>query len=67
MGIVSDARKAAGRFQKRYREGRNLVVMHYLYPTTVNYLSQFIELAKATVKQLMRVDQCMEDPDAPPV
>lgn len=54
-------------FKRDIGKGGNLVVMHYLYPTTVNYLSQFIELAKATVKQLMRVDQCMEDPDAPPV
>lgn len=41
--------------------------MHYLYPTTVQYLPQFIALAKATGKQLMRVDQCMEDPEAPPL
>ena len=48
-------------------KGGNLVVMHYLYPTTVGYLRQFIKLAKASGKQLMRVDQCMMDPNAPPL
>ncbi|KAK7951098.1 carbohydrate esterase family 4 protein [Apiospora aurea] len=52
-------------FKRDLAKGGNLVVMHYLYPTTVGYLKQFIQLAKATGKQLMRVDQCMEDPSAP--
>ena len=52
-------------FQRDVNAGGNLVVMHYLYPSTVSYLSQFIEIAKATGKDLMRVDQCMEDPNAP--
>ena len=54
-------------FKRDVNAGGNLVVMHYLYPTTVNYLRQFIQIAKATGKQLMRVDQCMEDPNAPPL
>ncbi|KAI9722914.1 MAG: hypothetical protein M1812_001362 [Candelaria pacifica] len=54
-------------FKRDIGKGGNLVVMHYLYPTTVQYLPQFIALAKATGKQLMRVDQCMQDPDAPPL
>lgn len=54
-------------FKRDLAKGGNLVVMHYLYPTTVQYLAQFIALAKATGKQLMRVDQCMEDPEAPPL
>jgi hypothetical protein len=41
--------------------------MHYLYNTTVSYIPQFIAIAKATGKQLMRVDQCLEDPNAPPL
>jgi peptidoglycan/xylan/chitin deacetylase (PgdA/CDA1 family) len=54
-------------FKRDVSKGGNLVVMHYLYPSTVNYLKQFIQIAKATNKQLMRVDQCMEDPNAPPL
>lgn len=54
-------------FKRDLAKGGNLVVLHYLYPTTVQYLPQFIALAKATGKQLMRVDQCMQDPEAPPL
>ncbi|KAK8059500.1 hypothetical protein PG996_009430 [Apiospora saccharicola] len=54
-------------FKRDVNKGGNLVVMHYLYPSTVGYLKQFIQIAKATGKQLMRVDQCMEDPNAPPL
>jgi len=52
-------------FQRDVNKGGNLVVLHYLYPSTVSYLKQFIQIAKATGKQLMRVDQCMMDSDAP--
>ncbi|KAF3046949.1 hypothetical protein E8E12_009127 [Didymella heteroderae] len=52
-------------FQRDVSKGGNLVVLHYLYPSTVSYLRQFIQIAKATGKQLMRVDQCMMDPNAP--
>lgn len=54
-------------FKRDLDKGGSLVVMHYLYPSTVSYLRQFIRMAKATGKQLMRVDQCMMDPNAPPV
>ncbi|KLU81781.1 glycosyl hydrolase [Magnaporthiopsis poae ATCC 64411] len=54
-------------FKRDVNKGGNLVVLHYLYPSTVSYLRQFIQIAKATGKQLMRVDQCMMDPNAPPV
>ncbi|RKF77023.1 putative chitin deacetylase [Golovinomyces cichoracearum] len=54
-------------FQSDVAKGGNLVVMHYLYDSTVSYLPKFIEIAKATGKQLMRVDQCLEDPNAPPL
>jgi peptidoglycan/xylan/chitin deacetylase (PgdA/CDA1 family) len=52
-------------FQRDVDKGGNLVVMHYLYPSTVGYLKQFIQIAKASGKDLMRVDQCMQDPNAP--
>jgi peptidoglycan/xylan/chitin deacetylase (PgdA/CDA1 family) len=54
-------------FKRDINKGGNLVVMHYLYQSTVDYLPEFIKLAKATGKRLMRVDQCMEDPNAPPL
>jgi peptidoglycan/xylan/chitin deacetylase (PgdA/CDA1 family) len=54
-------------FQRDVKKGGNLVVLHYLYPSTVSYLKEFITIAKATGKQLMRVDQCMMDPNAPPL
>ncbi|KAF1833385.1 glycosyl hydrolase [Decorospora gaudefroyi] len=54
-------------FQRDVDKGGNLVVMHYLYPSTVSYLREYIQIAKATGKQLMRVDQCMMDPNAPPL
>jgi peptidoglycan/xylan/chitin deacetylase (PgdA/CDA1 family) len=54
-------------FQRDVSKGGNLVVLHYLYPSTVSYLKEFINIAKATGKQLMRVDQCMMDPNAPPL
>jgi hypothetical protein len=53
-------------FRNDVAKGGNLVVCHYLYESTVGYLPQFLEIAKQSGKRLMRVDQCMEDPDAPP-
>jgi len=63
----STPEKQLDAFNRDLAKGGNLVVMHYLYPSTVAYLRQFIQLAKATGKQLMRVDQCMMDPAAPPL
>lgn len=54
-------------FKRDVAKGGNLVVMHYLTRDTVRYIRDFIRAAKATGKQLMRVDQCMEDPEAPPL
>ncbi|KAL3424054.1 hypothetical protein PVAG01_03335 [Phlyctema vagabunda] len=59
--------KQLAAFQADVDKGGNLVVMHYLYESTVNYIPQFIAIAKKTKKQLMRVDQCLEDPNAPPL
>ncbi|KAK6070224.1 polysaccharide deacetylase [Seiridium cupressi] len=61
----STPEKQLDAFKRDLAKGGNLVVMHYLYPSTVGYLREFIQLAKATGKQMMRVDQCMEDPNAP--
>jgi peptidoglycan/xylan/chitin deacetylase (PgdA/CDA1 family) len=54
-------------FKRDVAKGGNLVVMHYLYPSTVGYLREFIQIAKATGKKLMRVDQCLGDANAPPL
>ncbi|KAH7027349.1 glycosyl hydrolase [Microdochium trichocladiopsis] len=64
---TSTPEKQLDAFKRDVNKGGNLVVMHYLYPSTVSYLRQFIQIAKATGKQLMRVDQCMMDPNAPPL
>ncbi|KAH8879000.1 glycosyl hydrolase [Thozetella sp. PMI_491] len=63
----STPQKQLDAFNRDVNNGGSLVVMHYLYPSTVGYLRQFIQIAKATGKQLMRVDQCMMDPNAPPL
>jgi hypothetical protein len=65
--LTDTPEKQLDSFKRDVAAGGNLVVMHYLYPTTVSYLKEFIQIAKATGKQLMRVDQCMEDPNAPPL
>lgn len=54
-------------FQRDVDKGGNLVVMHYLTPATVKYFKEAIAIAKKAGKDIMRVDQCMEDPDAPPL
>lgn len=65
--LSSTPEKQVTAFQSDVDKGGNLVVMRYLYQTTVDYLPQFIDIAKKTGKQLMRVDQCLEDPNAPPL
>ncbi|KAI0538070.1 hypothetical protein GGR58DRAFT_318522 [Xylaria digitata] len=64
---TSTPEKQIDAFRRDVTAGGTITVMHYLYNSTVSYLPQFIEIAKATGKQLMRVDQCMMDPNAPPL
>ncbi|KAJ5555041.1 Glycoside hydrolase/deacetylase beta/alpha-barrel [Penicillium sp. DV-2018c] len=47
--------------------GGNLAVMHYLNPTTIQYLPQFIRYVKSAGFRIMRIDQCLEDVAAPPL
>ncbi|KAH7305832.1 polysaccharide deacetylase [Stachybotrys elegans] len=54
-------------FRTDVARGGNLVVMHFSYESTVDYFREFIRQAKATGKQIMRIDQCLEDPNAPPL
>lgn len=53
-------------FQRDLNKGGDLAVMHFLSPTTVGYFRDVFKLVKDSGKQIMRVDQCMEDPEAPP-
>lgn len=52
-------------FYRGVARGGNLAVMHFLYPTTVGYLRQFIRHVKDAGLHIMRIDQCMGDPNAP--
>ncbi|KAF7718712.1 Peptidoglycan-N-acetylglucosamine deacetylase [Penicillium ucsense] len=54
-------------FYRGVARGGNLAVMHYLHPSTVTYLRPFIHYVKNQGLQIMRVDQCLEDPTSPPV
>ncbi|KAH6884881.1 polysaccharide deacetylase [Thelonectria olida] len=64
---TSTPEKQVDAFKSSVAKGGNLVVMHYSYNSTVEYFTEFIRQAKATGKQIMRIDQCMEDPNAPPL
>lgn len=52
-------------FRRDVERGGDLVVMHYLTWSTVKYFRDFIDIARRKGKQIMRIDQCMMDPDAP--
>lgn len=54
-------------FKRDVDRGGDLVVMHYLTPSTVQYFRDIIKIARDTGKRIMRVDQCLMDPDAPPL
>ncbi|KMP00189.1 hypothetical protein CISG_02742 [Coccidioides immitis RMSCC 3703] len=54
-------------FKRDLEKGGDLAVMHFLHRSTVDYFKDVFQLVKASGKQIMRVDQCMEDPDAPPL
>ncbi len=66
-GASSTPQRQLDAFKRGLAKGGNLVVMHYVHQSTVDYLPEFIKLAKASGKRLMRVDQCMMDPNAPPL
>jgi peptidoglycan/xylan/chitin deacetylase (PgdA/CDA1 family) len=54
-------------FYRDVARGGNLAVMHYLNPITVGYLRHFIRHVKSLGLNIMRVDQCLEDPNSPPL
>lgn len=61
----STPEKQLDAFYRGIARGGNLAVMHYLNPTTVEYLPQFIRHAKDAGLKIMRIDQCLEDPLSP--
>ncbi|KAJ5118952.1 Glycoside hydrolase/deacetylase beta/alpha-barrel [Penicillium atrosanguineum] len=63
----STPEKQLDAFYRSVARGGNLAVMHFLNPTTVGYLRQFIRHVKGSGFKIMRIDQCMEDPDSPPL
>ncbi|KAJ5116306.1 Glycoside hydrolase/deacetylase beta/alpha-barrel, partial [Penicillium angulare] len=54
-------------FYRGVARGGNLAVMHFLNPSTVGYLPQFIRHIKSAGFKIMRIDQCLEDPESPPL
>ncbi|PYI02513.1 glycoside hydrolase/deacetylase [Aspergillus sclerotiicarbonarius CBS 121057] len=54
-------------FVRDVRRGGNLAVMHFLSPTTVHYFREVIRFVKSMNATIMRIDQCLEDPQSPPL
>jgi peptidoglycan/xylan/chitin deacetylase (PgdA/CDA1 family) len=64
---TSSPEKQLDAFYRGVAKGGNLAVMHYLNPTTIGYLPQFIRHVKSAGYHIMRIDQCLEDASAPPL
>jgi peptidoglycan/xylan/chitin deacetylase (PgdA/CDA1 family) len=54
-------------FKSDVDKGGTISVGHYLYPSTVSYFQELIQYVKSKGLTLMRLDQCMQDPNAPPL
>lgn len=52
-------------FYRSVARGGNLAVMHFLNPSTVGYLRDFIRHVKGLGYNIMRIDQCLADPFSP--
>ncbi|KAJ5965843.1 hypothetical protein N7481_012557 [Penicillium waksmanii] len=52
-------------FYRSVARGGNLAVMHFLNPSTVGYLRDFIRHVKGLGYKIMRIDQCLADPFSP--
>ncbi|KAJ5520047.1 hypothetical protein N7463_000500 [Penicillium fimorum] len=64
---TSTPEKQLEAFYRDVNRGGNLAVMHYLNPTTIGYLPEFIRHIKNAGYRIMRIDQCLEDVFAPPL
>lgn len=58
-GTSETPEKQLEAFQRGVENGGDLVVMHYLYESTVSYLREMIQIAKATGRELTTVADCM--------
>ena len=63
----TNAEKQLSAFNRDLNKGGNLVVMHYMRQSTVDALPKFIESARSQGKKIVRLDQCLGDPAAPPI
>ncbi|KAI1960377.1 hypothetical protein LOZ58_004100 [Ophidiomyces ophidiicola] len=54
-------------FKRDLQKGGDIAVMHFLHRSTVDYFRDVFRLVKESGRQIMRVDQCMNDPNAPPL
>ena len=54
-------------FERSLKKGGDMVVMHYLYESTVDQFRDMIKLARAQGRQFVRMDQCIGDPNAPEI
>ena len=52
-------------FKDDFDKGGDIVVMHYLYKSTVDQFREMIRYAKANGRKFVRMDQCIGDPKAP--
>jgi len=58
-GPSSTPQKQLELFNKDLSEGGSIVVLHYLFPSTVTYFKQMIQSAKAAGKSIVTLDQCL--------
>lgn len=57
--------RQARSFQRDLKKGGNLADVHFRHHSTVEQFREFFKAVKESGKHIMRVDQCLEDPDAP--
>ena len=58
-------RKQYKAFENSLNNGGDIVVLHYLYQSTVDQFRDMIRLAKSKGRQFVRMDQCVGDAEAP--
>jgi peptidoglycan/xylan/chitin deacetylase (PgdA/CDA1 family) len=58
-GDSATPEKQLDAFKADVARGGNLVVMHYLFESTVKLLPQFIEVARGTGKRIVTVNECL--------
>jgi peptidoglycan/xylan/chitin deacetylase (PgdA/CDA1 family) len=64
---TSTPEKQITAFESDVDKGGSISVGHYLYSSSVSYFPQLIQYVKSKGLTMMRLDQCMMDPNAPPL